>query len=342
MFYKVVHYRNILYSCSNLLIARASNIQFKQIPNIFTIETIDELKQIVYLYIKILNAYINHENLNLDLVPTFGDYYVYFDKERLNNIILPNSMLLLLKRPLSTDPLDFDLFVNDARVWYGRLYQVIQNKLIPAFIYDPVYIPNIIIEYIPLILINNINYVDAYKTTCYVDNICKAYVDYDDFYILLGLWSSDNIMNILSSTKPLNIDNIIQISNPLFCSNHPKYKCKNLIKPSIPCISKSHVNNNSYRHNIILEFTTSYMVVNSVSKTNENKYAYLWLPVPSTKILFVIYELLKDIRINELIIVSAINNFAETGSLSPDRIWINALRYAVQPRCIKVIVGNSM
>lgn len=342
MFYKVIHYRNILYSCSNLLIARALNIQIKKIPNIFTIETADELKQVVHMYTKVLNAYINHENLNSNIVPTFDNYYVYFDQEHLNNIGAPNSLLLLLKRPLSTDPLDFDLFKNDAKVWYGRLHQVIQNKFTPIFIYDPVYTPNIMIEYIPLILINNIYDVDTYETTCYIDNICRAYVDYDDFYILLGLWSSDNIMNILNLTKSLNESNIIQMSNPLFCSNHSRHKYTNLIRNTKLHISRQPINNNSYRHNMILEFTTSYMAVSSASKTNENKYKYLWLPVPSTKILFVIYELFKDVRINELIIVSTINNFAETGSLSPDRIWINILRYATQPQCIKVIVGNSM
>lgn len=317
-------------------------MQPKHIPNIFAIETINEFDQIISLYIKAIKVRTNSKDLDLNLVSVFDNCYTYLNEKRLNSVKTPNSLFLLLKRPLSTDPLNFDLFRNDAKVWYGRIQRVIHRKFIPIFIYDPLYIPNIIIEYIPLVLINRRDDIVNLETVCYVNNVCKAYVEYDDFCILLGLWSPDNIINILSSKKSLDSSNIIQIPNPLFCSNPFKHSHVDRADYSILQTTKQHRNNNTNKHKLIIEFTTSYMAINYVNNTNRGNYTYLWLPIPSTKNLFTIYELLKDLKVDELIIVSIINNFAETGSLNSDRIWINVLRYMVQPQHVRVIVSNSL
>ncbi|MEM4788955.1 MAG: hypothetical protein QXV06_04100, partial [Ignisphaera sp.] len=321
------------------LIVKILNIQPKRIPNIFTIETINEFDQIVRLYMKASRVCIKHKDLDLNLASVFDNCY---NEGHLNSMKTPNSIFLLLKRPFPTDPLDFDLFRNDAKVWYGRIQQVIHNKFIPIFIYDPLYIPNIIIEYIPLVLINRHNNIENCKAVCYVDNVCKAYMEHDNFYILLGLWSSDNIINILNPKKSLNIGNIVQIPNPLFCSNPFRHDHIDKARHPIIQTTKQNMNKNSNKHNLIIEFTTSYMSINSMNSTNRGGYTYLWLPIPSTKILFITYGLLKDLEVDKLIIASTINNFAETGSLSLDRIWINILKHRIQPQRIRIIIGNSL
>lgn len=322
MFYKDY---GLIYTCSNILVSRINNIPIQRLTRHFIINDVNDLIYISKIIQKIYDKLLQQlDSPTIKLVPIADNLFKHMGE---NIRIISNAIFLLLKRPFSTNPLNFNLFKDDAVFWYTKLHNMLKNRFISIFIYDPLYISNILIDYLPLILIAS-NTIDKsiYTRSCPMNILCSSYaVDFSDFYIIIGIWSSGvEIMQILSA---INLDgySFATISNPIFHINtYTKTYCSMTTDYNI-LLSMSKYNQHKEFDNVVIEFFSSYYL--SIAKNLVTKFTYLWFPIPSSKILIHIINSLSGIKTNSLTIISPINNFAERGSTTSDRIWISTLGY---------------
>lgn len=339
MFYKIVPYKWILYSYSNLLIAKINQTPLKITTRLFTVDSVDKLRYVISIYNKVFDYSKRFKLDNVILTPVANNWYTGSNKINEDLAVIPNAVFLLLKRPLPSNPYDFDLFKNDSRLWYKRLQQIKEFSLTPIFIYDPLHIPDIITYYIPLILVNKNNESGIHTTSCYTDIECQAYAIDDDFYILIGIWIPDEEINNVGKLAYANLNNLVKLCNPLFCSNPFKYdhKIVNVVDyTQILCQSTS---KDTSRSNIVMEFLTSYI---AIASNVIQSYLYIWLPVPSIELLRKISSFFVNNEVNKLLVIDILGNFSEIGSLSTDRMWIGILRYITKAKNIKALIGGDV
>lgn len=339
MFYKIVPYKWILYSYSNLFVAKINQISLKIIPRLFTIDSLDKLRYVINMYNKVIDYSRKSKVDNVILTSVLNNWYISFNKKDEESIIIPNAIFLFLERPSPSNPYDFDLFKNDSKLWYNRLQQIKEQDFVPLFVYDPLHIPDILIYYIPLILINKNNEGGIHTTSCYTDIECKAYAEVEDFYILINIWipskESDYVKNFIHT----NANNLVRLCNPFFCSNPFEYDHKvigtvNYVRTAHQITSKG-----TDRFNVVVEFLTSCIaVMNNIMQS----YIYLWLPVPSLELLRTIHRFFRDIKVYRLLVIDILGNFSELGSLHTDRMWIKILRHITEAESIKAIIGGTI
>lgn len=339
MLYVMIPQKFLTISYSNSLIAEISGIEKKSIPQLFIIKMVDDFEKVLKLYHKSISFHKGNKDLKLILAPTFSDWYLMNYMKRNGYGIIPSSIFLLLKRPRPASPFDLQLFRNDLIFWFKRLYSWGPAKSFEfIFIYDAIHLPSVLIKYIPLLLMYKENNADKVFSTCCYETICDSYIgDFGEFFLLLNLWVS-NIYNVNINSSALydRIDiRIDRVNNPLFNSGIYMYK-------NIECIHQNIYLDSILQGNratkLIVEFTSSYTLT-LLKDANLNNIIYFWFPLPLSSFVLMFNELTKYLHIHELLVIDIINNIAEFGSLSPDRIWLNVLKHVSKARKIKTIIG---
>lgn len=341
MFYRVVSYRWMLYSYSNLLIAKANQIPLRSVPRLFTIDSIDKLRYAISVFNKAIN-YSTKLKTNNEIIfaPVFSNWYTDFSRGNKESVIMPSAVFLFLKRPLHSNPYDLDLFRNDSKLWHRRLRQIEDSRrFIPIFVYDPLHMSDILVCYTPLILVHKSNEDGVHTTSCYADVDCRAYAEINDFYILTSLWIPNGETEYVEKLMHSKVGNLVRLCNPFFCSN--PFKGNHSDTTTISSTQAAHqiISKNANKFSVVIEFSTSCI---AVMDNIMQKYLYTWLSIPSIKLLHIIHKLFNNIKADKLLIIDILANFSEFGSLNRDRMWLKILSYITKAKHVKAVIGGNM
>uniref|UniRef100_A0A7C2ZUV6 Uncharacterized protein n=1 Tax=Ignisphaera aggregans TaxID=334771 RepID=A0A7C2ZUV6_9CREN len=295
----------------------------------------DKIKLVAGIYNKVIDSVTTKKDVVL--APVFCNCFINSVIDGDKYAVIPRSIFLLLKRPLCSNPYDFGLFLNDVNLWYNRLKKSISGNNTFIFLFDPIRIPFIMMNYVPLLITNET--IDGINLmTCASETDCNALALFNEFYLVLGLWSlsEENYFNKLATyIEPYTTT---KISNPLFYSN--PFDARSSI--NVLSIYSDDMLYSTYAEskasNLVIEFTTS--ITHRFGLGYEDA-VYLWFSVPSSRILPIVNKYVNRLNVGRMLIISLINNIAELGSICTDRIWLSTLRLLTRAKAIDIMVCKT-
>lgn len=328
-----------------MLITKLADTSIKRLPSLFLVSELDDLDHVVRVYQKARANALKAKSSGVVLTSISANWFIQQHVEQMGYTVIPNAIFLLVKRISPTNPLDFDLFKNDVALWSKKLCAS-GKRFMSLFIYDPVHIPHIMIKYLPVVLIDE--QIDGALdiNTCLTASVCVTHaIPYQDSYIVLGIWSYNKKIGSGMTLPNIDYDHVVEFCNPFFCSNplnlknnydNNKLELK-LDELWLTTFNPSSVLGKKDVQKLIIEFFSSY--ISKLKKLTDN-ITYLWLPVPSSYLLPIVYTLISNINTKKLLVVSPINNFSEKGSTNNDRIWLGILKYLSKAKLVKTIISS--
>jgi hypothetical protein len=341
MLLKKVPQKYLVFSCSNMLITEKLGLKTKSIPQIFIINELNDFKEVLKLYFKVINTYKDRKDRESFSIPTFCNWYWVNDIRSKGYDVIPQSILLLLRRPRPTSPHDLQLLKDDLMFWYKKLIDIIDRKSFEfIFIYDIHRLFHILTKYIPLLLLyKEMNISETTLTCCYNESVCEGYIgEFGDFSVLFNFCVPSICKDSFHVFKDIDIS-INRVRNPLFDLSNYVHENIKRVQYNINLKTLMQV---STAPGFIIEFTTSFtkFLYEEVDlDLDSDSVLYVWLPLSSSVFIPMISEYAKYLSIRKVIIIDIINNIAEFGSISLDRIWISILKNLVKIGETKVVIG---
>ncbi|MCS7111165.1 MAG: hypothetical protein N3D82_00410 [Ignisphaera sp.] len=314
------------------------------VGKLLTIRSCSEMQKIMKLYLNYIKLFENNSVGRVIITPPIGiaPYVATLEHSQ----VLPNSILAFVKRTSYSNPLNFKLFLEDIELCMEGLRRSVGNpslnelKRDVVFIYGPMALNELEMNYIPLIIL-----VDLDRVASRIFQTSKTSVfnvEFEDFAIL----KKDNEYSILmldrldrgaEHTLNSNNDNT-SATDPSVGGYHTYRTCS-----PIACIKDLDIIDESYEFKCLeelagyllkrgkgthmyIEFWSSYT---ALLERESKGYYYLWMPHidgNSTK------RLVKFIMngglptpLNKVTLVSPLRVSAELGSISDSRVWLSII-----------------
>jgi hypothetical protein len=314
------------------------NIQGFRIFKKLMLNNCSEIVNIVKMYLNYVKS-LNNAKSKLIITPAIGIAPYIASLE--NSQILPNSVLIFVKRLRASNPFNYKLFLDDVDVCLENLKRLkndisyIKLKYNAIFIYDPIIFSKTLIHFIPMMisfdlneLIHNVNVIGREISIHGIKFENFTILKYDENHEVLVL-NFDELRNLYSKFKEnfvINDFHIFQGCHPLLCINDINFDAYRYEFDDIGSFIK-HLFRIGKGRRLYIEFWSSYTVLKKYQ--DNTRYYYLWLPYIKESIVKQLIEFIKSTdliySINRINIVSPFEFFSETGAIHKPRIWLSSL-----------------
>ncbi len=322
------------------LLDYVSTIQGKDFGKLLFIKNCSEIQRVIkvyHSYIKFLEGKGN--KIIVTPLISITPYVAVLNFSQ----ILPSTIFVFAKRVGYSNPFNFKLFLEDVEICMENLKKVFKRTSLDElkhdimFIYGPIAFNEVMMLYIPIIIVINL---DRFLKIFQNREISVFNIEFKNFTVLrrddeYGILVLDRETGTIHNTNNSSINS----DTGSFIKDYREYRvCNPLL-----CLSNIETINNVYRfHNLedfisyllemgrgnhlYIEFWSSYAVFR---EKKSREYYYLWMPYIDRdsvkRLVKIIANSSLPISLNKISIISPLNLFSETGSISNSRVWISII-----------------
>ncbi|ADM28272.1 hypothetical protein Igag_1470 [Ignisphaera aggregans DSM 17230] len=288
-----------------------------------------------------MNNIVRHDNRKESVLFPPISIAPYLLIRNYNLLFIPYSYLIFIERINPSDPLDFDLFVNDVLLIFSKIKKLFKDEYEFLFLFDTELFYEELIFYIPTIVIprnhpipyNNIILSLDTKmsmSTCYVEDLFKILIPSPNNNVNIKN-DSDTIMKINCETH--------DICNPLTCLSTHDATNKEFIFPNVEQLLGFLNDNSKLKKHMIIEIWSCISPIKLHRRINQSY--YLWSPIPQRQYFealtkFIMY--MKTPYIETCYIISPKNGLSEYGSINSNRVWLSSILNPIIHRIEKIYV----